>query len=181
MKKYLFIISMLLILYLSACGMKDLVPVAIDEKNDKCVQCNMAVLDDQFATEVVLENGKTYTFDDIGCMFKWVDENPDQKIAARFVRDYESEKWIKVEEATYVYDESIKTPMAYNVISFSNEKKAKEFAADLNATVLTSKEIEDHSWGMNKEMMMNMKSEQGKVMEHNHNANGEMNTMPANR
>lgn len=181
MKKFFITFSILCIgiFFLSACGAKEVLPVAIDEKNDTCAQCHMAVLDDQFATQVVLENGKTHTFDDIGCMFKWVEENPDEKIAAQFVRDYETEKWIKVEDATYVYEKSIKTPMAYNVVTFSEEQKAKEFAADLGANVMTSKEIEDHSWGMNKEMMMKMKADKGDTMEHTHDGEGEMEAVPA--
>lgn len=171
--KKLFFILILGLFVLTACGPKETVPVAINAKNDKCAQCNMAVVDDQFATQVVLKNGKTYTFDDIGCMFKWVKDNPEEEIAAQFVRDYETQKWIKAENATYVYERSIKTPMAYNVITFSKEEKAKKFAADLNATVMKSTEMKDHSWEMNKEMMMKMKAEKGGSMEHSHDEEGD--------
>ena len=32
------------------------------------------VMDNQFATEIILENGKALKFDDIGCMYKWMDD-----------------------------------------------------------------------------------------------------------
>ena len=96
---------MMFLLIVSGCGNKEVKPAAIDEKNNICIQCNMSVLDDQFATQLATENGKIYTFDDIGCMFQWKAENKNEKIAGEFVRDYESKEWIKVEEATYV-DES---------------------------------------------------------------------------
>ena len=43
----------------------------------------------------------------------------------KFVRDYDSKDWVSLEDATYVYDKTITTPMAYNVISFKT-KRCKE-------------------------------------------------------
>lgn len=175
MKKLLFISTLLASLFfLSACGNKEVEPRAIDAQNDKCAQCNMAVADDEFATQLVLENGKVYTFDDIGCMFQWVADNEKEEIAAQFVRDYQTKEWLKVEDATYVYEQSIKTPMAYNVISFSDDQVAEKFASELDAIVMNGTEIKDHNWKMNKEMMMKMKEEKGAAtMNHSHEE-GEM-------
>ena len=36
-------------------------------------------MDNQFATEIILENGKALKFDDIGCMYKWMEINPGEK------------------------------------------------------------------------------------------------------
>ncbi|WP_234978431.1 nitrous oxide reductase accessory protein NosL [Bacillus tuaregi] len=170
MKKLLLIcLSGVLLFIISGCGSKEIEPRAIDEKNDKCIQCHMSVVDDQFATQLTLENGKTHTFDDIGCMALWVKENKDQKVAAQFVRDYETKEWILLEDAYYVYDESIKTPMAYNVISFANEQKATDFASEINAQVMTSAELDNHQWDMNNDMMMKIKEEMGAgASEHSH-------------
>jgi len=169
-KKFLFFsIAGLLLLFITGCGLKEIKPRAIDEKNDKCVQCHMSVVDDQFATQLTLENGKTYTFDDIGCMVKWTRENKAENVAAQFVRDYESKEWILLENATYVYDQEIKTPMAYNVISFSDEQKAKDFAARMDADVIASSKLYDHQWEVNNSMMMKIKEEMGSgAREHSH-------------
>ena len=65
---------------LAACGGdKEVTPVAINEETDICTVCNMQVVDNQFATQIILENGKSLVFDDIGCMHKWVDENANRK------------------------------------------------------------------------------------------------------
>ena len=85
-------------------GDKKVTPVAINEKTDICTICNMQVVDNQFATQIILENGKSLVFDDIGCMHKWVDENANQKIDAQFVRDYKTQEWVSQPEATYVYN-----------------------------------------------------------------------------
>ena len=96
--------------------------MAIDEKHDKCDICQIGVMDNQFATEIILENGKALKFDDIGCMYKWMEINSGEKTKEKFVRDYDSKDWVSLEDATYVYDKTITTPMAYNVISFKTKK-----------------------------------------------------------
>ncbi len=140
-----------LVFIVSGCGNKEVEPRAIDEKNDKCIQCNMAVADDQFATQLVTEKGKVFTFDDIGCMFEFKEQNKNEKIAGEFVRDYETLEWLKLDEAVYVYHQEIYTPMAYNVISFASEEKAKKFAAEYDAEIMNGSEINEHKWGMSEE------------------------------
>nr|WLE90972.1 hypothetical protein GGBNIMDK_00003 [Bacillus cereus]WLE91164.1 hypothetical protein GGBNIMDK_00195 [Bacillus cereus] len=74
------------------CGKGEIKPVTINEQNDKCE----AVLDNPFTTEIILENGKALKFDDIGCMYKSMDEHKNEKIQETFVRDYHTKDWIKL-------------------------------------------------------------------------------------
>ncbi|KEK23334.1 nitrous oxide reductase accessory protein NosL [Bacillus gaemokensis] len=161
-KHIVFVMCMCVVFAVVGCGKKDVEPVAIDEKNDKCDVCNMAVMDNQFATEVILENGQALKFDDIGCMHKWMDENKNEKTKEKFVRDYNTKGWVSLDKATYVYDKTIKTPMTYNVISFKEKKDAESFVAKHTGKVISYKELADHKWEMNKEMMGKMKKEHGK-------------------
>lgn len=163
-------IVLLVVLMLAACGgnEEEVKPAAIEE-NDTCAICNMQVLDNEFATQVVQENGKSLVFDDIGCMYKWMDENNDKELKAEFVRDYNSKEWIQVDDATYVYDEKIKTPMAYNVISFKDKADAEKFIDENQGKILTASNLEQHEWKMNKEMMKKMKEENPDMdMDHQH-------------
>ncbi|MEH7113119.1 nitrous oxide reductase accessory protein NosL [Neobacillus niacini] len=153
----LILFTFLLLLFITGCEKKEIKPVAINEETDKCEVCNMQVKDNQFATEIILENGKAIVFDDIGCMNKWIEENKNEKIDAAFVRDYSTSKWIEMENATYVYGKSIKTPMAYNVISFTTKDDAQNFIDENKGSLLTYKDLEKHSWDRNKEMMEEMK------------------------
>lgn len=150
-----FLLLVGVITILAACGGKEEVkPVAINEKTDICTVCNMQVVDNQFATEVILENGKTLVFDDIGCMHKWLTENSDQKVKAQFVRDYNTQDWVAKDKATYVYNPSVITPMAYNVISFTEKSDAEKFVAEnKGSALLTASELDKHSWETNQDMM----------------------------
>lgn len=147
------LMGLTVLMLLAACGNDEVQPVDINAATDTCEVCNMQVANNQHATQIVLENGKSMVFDDIGCMYDWISNNQDEKRTA-FVRDYQDKEWILVDEATYVYNPSVKTPMAYNVISFKDTASAESFAAENEgSTVMTSNELAEHSWERNKDMM----------------------------
>ncbi|MCC3377607.1 nitrous oxide reductase accessory protein NosL [Cohnella sp. REN36] len=142
------------ILMLAGCGKTVYEPVAIDEAVDKCPVCNMAVADDQFAVEIILKNKKALKFDDLGDLFVWRGQNGTKDIGEQFVRDYRTKEWVKLGEATYVYDKSIRTPMAFNVISFKEKKAAEDFIAqEGKGQLLTAKDLESRKWEPNEDMM----------------------------
>ena len=65
-------------------------------------------------------------------------------------------EWVSQPEATYVYNPDVITPMAYNVISFTEKADAEKFAADNEgSTMLTASELDKHSWDTNQGMMEN--------------------------
>ncbi|WP_042355550.1 nitrous oxide reductase accessory protein NosL [Bacillus rubiinfantis] len=146
-----------LLLVVSGCGKTDYKPAAINEETDKCDVCNMAVKDDGFAAQIVLENEKNLLFDDIGCLYKWKDENKDKKIGNSFIKDYQSKEWLELDQASFVYEKSIRTPMAYNVIAFSDKKAAEKFIDEHGGQLLTADDLTSHTWERNKEMMKEMK------------------------
>ncbi|EOO27004.1 lipoprotein [Bacillus cereus VD133] len=165
-KYILFVVCLCFVFAVVGCGKKEIEAVAIDEKNDKCDVCNMAVMNNQFVTEVILENGKALKFDDIGCMYKWMDEHKNEKTKEKFVRDYNTKDWVALDKATYVYDKTIKTPMAYNVISFKDKKDAESFVDKHTGKVLSHKELGEHKWEVNKEMMEKTKKDHGSGHSH---------------
>ena len=79
---------------LSGCGSSKYEPVAINEETDKCAMCSMQVKDDAYATQLTTTDGKTYKFDDIGCMNEWKGKNEAVKIGAEYVRDFNDMEWI---------------------------------------------------------------------------------------
>ncbi|MEH7501245.1 nitrous oxide reductase accessory protein NosL [Neobacillus drentensis] len=151
------LLTIISLFVIAGCGKKEYKPVTINEKTDKCEICHMAVKNNQFATEIILKNGKSMVFDDIGCMYKWMKENKDKKVANSYVKDYQTKEWIESEKASYVYDKPIKTPMAYNVITFTDKKDAQSFIDKNGGTLLTYANLEKHSWEKNEKMVKEMK------------------------
>lgn len=168
MRKYVTILTIILLVALSAgCGAAKFEAAAIDENADKCVVCNMQVADNEFATQIVLKDAKVLKFDDLGDLFVWKKRNGVEQIGARFVRDFNSKEWIALENATYVYDKTIRTPMAYGVVSFKEKSDAEKFVRERGTgKMLTSQELISHTWERNKEMMQNMHKE---MMQNMHN------------
>lgn len=159
------LLSLLVVLMASACGKPEYKPSPIDETVDKCPVCNMAVADDQFAVEIILKNKKALKFDDLGDLFVWKAENGTKDIGEQFVRDYNTKEWIKLSDAVYVYDKSIRTPMAYNVISFKDKKDAEAFVAKEGVgEVWDAAKLEGHKWKPNEEMMKQMMHEHADEM-----------------
>ncbi|AZK48128.1 nitrous oxide reductase accessory protein NosL [Paenibacillus lentus] len=155
MKKWsLALIIMLTFTMLVGCGQDKYAAQAINEDVDVCVVCNMQVKDDAFATQIVTKDGKSLKFDDLGCMYEWKKENGTDDIGGDYVRDYNDKEWIEVSKATYVYDASIRTPMAYGVISFKDKASAEAFVAEQGiGQVLRAEELANHAWEQSQDMM----------------------------
>ncbi|MBD2847695.1 nitrous oxide reductase accessory protein NosL [Paenibacillus sp. IB182496] len=146
---------LLTMVILSACGTAEAYsPEPINEETDRCVICNMAIKDDQYATQIITKDGQSLKFDDLGDMNVWKTENGTATIGAAFVRDYETLQWLDYEKAYYVYDAEIRTPMAFGIVSFESEEKAEAFIAEQGkGKLMTAEELADHSWEVNRDMM----------------------------
>nr|WP_260866287.1 nitrous oxide reductase accessory protein NosL [Paenibacillus xylanexedens] len=165
------ILAMVLLLgtvMLTACGQK-YAAVPINEEVDICAICNMQVKDDAFATQLTTKDGKNYKFDDVGCMNEWKKQNGTDNIGMDYVRDYNDKEWIEFSKATYVYDASLKTPMAYGVLNFKDKASAEAFVAEQGVgTIMTADELAAHDWTQN---MDNMNME-GDGHGHSHDGEG---------
>ncbi len=147
MKK--FFLSLMLVLLVSACGAKEEIypPSAIQAGVDRCEHCNMLVPDDANATQLLLSDGRSLKFDDIGCMVEWVEEHGLDKVNVRYVRDFHSLDWVVMQEASFVYHEGFRTPMAYGIYSFSSLEDAETFVAEHGkGEILSYEGLEAHHW-----------------------------------
>lgn len=170
MKKFNFLVIVLAIstLILAACGADDnvneaedidsevtelaYVPEDINPNTDVCEICAMAIGDDAHATQIILKNERSLKFDDIGDLFVWIEENGEDDIGAKFVRDFNTEEWIQLEDAIYVYDEQIDTPMGYGVISFKDSKEAEEYTDENGfGELISAIDLNNHEWEMDED------------------------------
>ncbi|WHX50696.1 nitrous oxide reductase accessory protein NosL [Paenibacillus woosongensis] len=155
MKKWsLAIVIMLAFTFLVGCGQNKYAAQAINEDVDVCAVCNMQVKDDAFATQIVTKDGKSLKFDDLGCMNTWKQENGTDNIGMDYVRDYNDKEWVEFSKATYVYDASIRTPMAYGIVSFKDKSAAEAFIKEQGVgQILTANELANHTWQQSQDMM----------------------------
>lgn len=140
----------LLGLLLAGCGSSGYPPEAINPDVDACAVCNMSIIEEAYATQLIDKTGTAYKFDDIGCMIKFLQDEKGKKleISDRYVRDEETMEWVHMEDAYYVYHPDNVTPMAYGVLSFSSKERAESYLQKLGGkgTVFSADELFAHDW-----------------------------------
>lgn len=113
-------------------------PVKIYYGEDVCERCKMIISEKDFAAQSQLSNGKIVKFDDLGCLFHYLDEKEKDQFSAVYVMDYSSQQWIKAENAYFVWTENIKTPMGHGVIALRDSHEASELVNKENGKYLGS-------------------------------------------
>ncbi|MDD3343132.1 MAG: hypothetical protein PHR87_06115 [Sulfurospirillaceae bacterium] len=114
MKKYSYFIWLILFVLMGCESKIDTDPIKVHWDRDMCERCKMVLSDRKFSAQVINpENGRRYTFDDIGCVILWF---KDDKItwsdkAVIWVNDARNGTWIDARSAWY--DVENITPMAY--------------------------------------------------------------------
>lgn len=114
----------------AACGRAEIAPVEINPE-DMCSMCRMAISEKQYAAEFITKDGDAMKFDDLICLREYLKtKGGHDQIAAYFVADYETKKWLKAESARFVKSAEFATPMGGNIVAFGSYEKAKEAMAN---------------------------------------------------
>lgn len=120
-----FFFSSLSFLYFLGCGSAEIKPVEIYSE-DMCSQCRMAISEHVFASEMIMADGEVFKFDDLSCLEKFREKSAGRKIAATFVKEYETKKWLPYERSTIVRT-GIRTPMGSGKVAFADSSQAREY------------------------------------------------------
>ena len=103
----------------------------------------MIITEPRFAAAYYTENGTARIFDDIGGMCAYHLENREN-VASFWVHDYETEAWINAEDAHFVQNSELYTPMAFGVVAFSDVDRAQILAEETGGGLLSFEELLDH-------------------------------------
>lgn len=163
-KVYLFLLSALFLLALSACASTAVAeppPPTIHYGEDACEFCGMIISEERYAAGYITADGQQHIFDDIGDMFQAQPAN-NQEIIAFFVHNYENNQWVRAEKATFVQSKGLRTPMASGLAAFESAEKAQAFAAEVQGKMMTFSEVSAY---YKANPMPGMKQNQG--IEHN--------------
>ncbi len=117
------LIGILIVLYLFACSVE---PKPIDYGYDNCQFCDMTIMDNKHAAEVVTTKGKIYKFDAIECMIRHIDKSAERVYAYRLISDFSNPgELINAKQSIYLVSKNIPSPMGEFLSGFSSEKEAK--------------------------------------------------------
>ena len=139
--KHILLVAFIL---LAACGSQvdPSQPPEIYYGEDVCSECGMIISDPRFAAAYYTTDGDSKHFDDIGGMAVHHAEHQEQ-IAQFWVHDFDTEQWLKADQAYFVMSDQIHTPMDFGIAAFSDEVRAMEFASSNNAMVMSFEAILD--------------------------------------
>jgi copper chaperone NosL len=131
-----------LLLVTSACGAGATAdrPPDIRYGEDACDHCRMIINEPRFAASYVTDGGETRRFDDIGNMMAYYAQY-QENVAAFWVHDYESEEWLRAEDAHYVASSDIYTPMGHGVVALDDAGRAQSLAGAHEGRVLDFREL----------------------------------------
>lgn len=108
-------------------------PRAINYGQDSCHHCKMKLMDPQYGAEVVTQKGKIFIFDDVNCLMAFIDSNEvtEEDIKHVLITDYETpESLTDATVAFYLKSPHFKTPMASNIVAFSDYEVLKKHKAE---------------------------------------------------
>ena len=125
------VLAVLSLTLLAACGGgPDLdEPPDIRYGEDVCDRCLMIINEARYAAAYVKPDGEARRFDDIGGMVAYLDEVAED-VAVFWVHDYDTEEWLKADEAFYVESDDLVTPMGFGIVAFADRSRAEEWAAE---------------------------------------------------
>lgn len=84
-----------------------------------CNNCKMMIIDNKFKYQIITKKGKSFKFDDINCLIKWLKEKKE-KTENCWGKDYLTGQWINLNDSIFYKDELIKTPMNSQIIITKN-------------------------------------------------------------
>lgn len=118
--------SMFSLIILAGCSPQ---PEAFHFGEDVGAHCRMTITDTRFASQVVLETGRTVKFDSIECMTGWLsarsEEAPD--IHTIWVSDGNgTDQLIPASAAVFLQDDAIRSPMGGGLIAFASASDARD-------------------------------------------------------
>ncbi len=132
------LMSLTAVFFLTACGggtnLEE--PPEIRYGEDICQQCGMIINEARYAASYVTTNGVVRLFDDVGGMLIH-DVKNQEDVHIYWAHDFSTEEWIRADEAAYVLNDDLATPMGWGLAAFANSADAEQFMAE-NGGALTT-------------------------------------------
>lgn len=104
-------------------------PEPIQYGKDECASCKMTLTDKRFGAEIVTNKGKVFKYDDLNCLVETLREGTvaEEDVAAMYVVDFKKTgAFVDVQQALFLENEAIKSPMRSDIAGFSSAADLQE-------------------------------------------------------
>ncbi len=115
-------------------------PPEIRYGEDVCDLCHMIINEARFAAAYVTLQGEARRFDDIGDLVAYHAAHAEE-VAVFWVHDYDTEEWLRAEQAVFVVSDAFHTPMGHGIVAVADAARAQELAASVGGQVLAFSDL----------------------------------------
>ena len=130
------------ILIIMSCSADTPTPIKLNK--DNCDFCKMTIANGHMAAEIKTKKGRTYKFDDMGCLLHYIKENKSQGISAFYVNDFTSvNNLMDAQKAYFIKGEQIESPMGGHIAAFKNKEAAQPFILKYSAEEITWQDLQN--------------------------------------
>lgn len=130
-----------ILVLVTSCAPAATVPVTFDAAHEACAFCRMTGSNGRAAGQLVTPGEEPLFFDDIGCLRDYLAKTPAAKGAVAFVTDYTTREWLRADEAIFVMQPTVETPMGSHLIAFASETTRQNAPAAAGGSRVTTIEI----------------------------------------
>lgn len=129
MSRFITLLALALPVVLAACGGRAATdaPPEILYGTDVCDNCNMIISEANYASAYWTVDGQARRFDDLGEMLAYMSKNPEET-ASVWVHDVNSAEWLRAENAFFVVNSGLMTPMGTGIVAVADEAAAAALA-----------------------------------------------------
>lgn len=129
MSRFVTLLALALPVVLAACGGRVATdaPPEILYGTDVCDNCNMIISEANYASAYWTADGQARRFDDMGEMLAYMSKNPEET-ASVWVHDVNSAEWLRAEDAYFVVNSGLMTPMGTGIVAVADEAAAAALA-----------------------------------------------------
>lgn len=140
--------ALLLAMALLAGACSAAAPRAVALGEEPCGYCRMEIVDARFATQVLTRTGKSTVFDTVECMAGYVRAMESSALASAWVTDPDAPGvWVRAEDAGYLVDGSLLSPMG-RAVAFASPAAAAAARARFGGTTVSWDALRTDSAGI---------------------------------
>lgn len=96
-------------------------PMAVKPDRYKDAKCGMILSGETDAAEAIAPDGKTWFFDDVGCLALWLNEQPEKERIRLWVYARDAKDWVEARRAWYSLTDS--TVMRYGFAAYKTKQE----------------------------------------------------------
>ncbi len=141
MKKYLVLLCISLLLFTCSTAEQP-----IDYGHVSCDFCQMTVVDQRYAAQLVTTKGKVFVFDAAECMINYMqaEENQRHEYSQTLVNDYLTPtKLINAKTAYYLRSEQLPSPMGAYITAVENMEAAESLKEKHEGVIYNWEELNE--------------------------------------